>query len=197
MPPCMHSALRDQNLRLLSHVSSVSIKHAKDNACHGAFPAAASPGMLAQTSWHTANHVTTVSHAPDGMTNLKGSAVGISPDCCGSSKSLLCAAEQEAHIARLRNLEASGDASLQNGLDAAVSTLRSIPPYGHREVPSTSFLHSCVLLHHPAGTYLAMPLVYDRTSPRPCFPCPHHVHTSMVYRLPCVTRGARHCRCRC
>ncbi len=60
MPPCMHSALRDQNLRLLSHVSSVSIKHAKDNACHGAFPAAASPGMLAQPSWHTANHVTTL-----------------------------------------------------------------------------------------------------------------------------------------
>jgi Ssl1-like len=41
---------------------------------------------------------------------------------------------QEAHIARLRNMDASGDASLQNGLDAAVATLRSIPPYGHREV---------------------------------------------------------------
>lgn len=33
--------MRDQNLRLLPHVSSVSIKHAKDNCCYGAFPAAA------------------------------------------------------------------------------------------------------------------------------------------------------------
>jgi hypothetical protein len=42
---------------------------------------------------------------------------------------------QEAHVARLRgNLETGGDASLQNGLDLAVATLRSIPPYGHREV---------------------------------------------------------------
>ena len=34
-------------------------------------------------------------------------------------------------------MDASGDASLQNGLDAAVATLRSIPPYGHREVLNT------------------------------------------------------------
>lgn len=41
----------------------------------------------------------------------------------------------EAHIARLRrNLDTGGDASLQNALDVAVDALKSIPPYGHREV---------------------------------------------------------------
>ncbi len=46
-----------------------------------------------------------------------------------------CAVDQEAHIAKLRmNLDAGGDASLQNGLDMAVASLKSIPPYGHREV---------------------------------------------------------------
>mmetsp|Transcript_11153 Transcript_11153/g.33448 ORF Transcript_11153/g.33448 Transcript_11153/m.33448 type:complete len:453 (+) Transcript_11153:338-1696(+) len=40
----------------------------------------------------------------------------------------------EAHIARLQALDAAGDASLQNGLDLAVAALKSIPPYGHREV---------------------------------------------------------------
>ena len=43
-------------------------------------------------------------------------------------------APQEAHIARLQALDAAGDASLQNGLDLAVAGLKSIPPYGHREV---------------------------------------------------------------
>jgi transcription initiation factor TFIIH subunit 2 len=33
-----------------------------------------------------------------------------------------------------RSLDTAGDASLQNGLDLAVSSLASIPPYGHREV---------------------------------------------------------------
>ncbi|PSC68451.1 general transcription factor IIH subunit 2 [Micractinium conductrix] len=41
----------------------------------------------------------------------------------------------EAHVARLRaNLDTGGDASLQNALDLAVDSLKSIPPYGHREV---------------------------------------------------------------
>lgn len=42
----------------------------------------------------------------------------------------------EAHLAKLRggDLEAGGDASLQNAIDLAVGSLRSIPPYGHREV---------------------------------------------------------------
>lgn len=49
---------------------------------------------------------------------------------------------QEAHIARLRgNLEADGDASLQNALDLTVASLRSIPPYGHRE---SLFLYSAL-----------------------------------------------------
>ncbi len=42
---------------------------------------------------------------------------------------------QEAHISKLKEgLDAGGDASLQNGLDLAVSALKSVPPYGHREV---------------------------------------------------------------
>lgn len=41
---------------------------------------------------------------------------------------------QEAHIAKLQgNLDASGDASLQNAMDMATESLKSIPPYGHRE----------------------------------------------------------------
>jgi hypothetical protein len=48
---------------------------------------------------------------------------------------------QEAHIAKLRsNLEASGDASLQNAMNLAVDSLKSIPPYGHREVDGSSLL---------------------------------------------------------
>lgn len=42
---------------------------------------------------------------------------------------------QEAHIAKLKEaLDAGGDASLQNGLDLAVASLKTVPPYGHREV---------------------------------------------------------------
>lgn len=42
---------------------------------------------------------------------------------------------QEAHIAKLKEaLDAGGDASLQNGLDLAVAALKTVPPYGHREV---------------------------------------------------------------
>ena len=42
---------------------------------------------------------------------------------------------QEAHISKLKEgLDAGGDASLQNGLDLAVAALKSVPPYGHREV---------------------------------------------------------------
>ncbi|DBA94955.1 TPA: hypothetical protein ACH3X1_002481 [Trebouxia sp. C0004] len=41
----------------------------------------------------------------------------------------------EAHISKLKEgLDAGGNASLQNGLDLAVSALKSVPPYGHREV---------------------------------------------------------------
>ena len=40
---------------------------------------------------------------------------------------------QDAHIAKLRQaLDTGGDASLQNALDLAVDSLKSIPPYGHR-----------------------------------------------------------------
>ncbi len=42
---------------------------------------------------------------------------------------------QEAHIAKLRSsLDAEGDASLQNALTLCVDSLKTIPPYGHREV---------------------------------------------------------------
>ena len=50
---------------------------------------------------------------------------------------------QEAHIAKLKDaLDAGGDASLQNGLDLAVASLKTVPPYGHREVslPAMTFL---------------------------------------------------------
>ncbi|KAK9805068.1 hypothetical protein WJX73_010881 [Symbiochloris irregularis] len=41
----------------------------------------------------------------------------------------------EAHIAKLRSsLDAEGDASLQNALTLCVDSLKTIPPYGHREV---------------------------------------------------------------
>ncbi|KAK9846713.1 hypothetical protein WJX84_011717 [Apatococcus fuscideae] len=44
-------------------------------------------------------------------------------------------ASPEVHISKLRsNLDAGGDASLMNGLQMAVDSLRSIPSYGHREV---------------------------------------------------------------
>ena len=42
---------------------------------------------------------------------------------------------QEAHIAKLQGaMDAGGDASLQNAMNVAVESLKSIPPYGHREV---------------------------------------------------------------
>ncbi|KAK9828063.1 hypothetical protein WJX81_007161 [Elliptochloris bilobata] len=41
----------------------------------------------------------------------------------------------EAHIAKLRAaLDCGGDASLMNALETATDALKSIPPYGHREV---------------------------------------------------------------
>ncbi|EIE24534.1 transcription factor TFIIH, 44 kDa subunit, partial [Coccomyxa subellipsoidea C-169] len=44
------------------------------------------------------------------------------------------AGSPEAHISKLQgNLDASGDASLQNAMDMAAESLKSIPPYGHRE----------------------------------------------------------------
>ena len=50
---------------------------------------------------------------------------------------------QEAHIAKLQGaLDAGGDASLQNAMNLAIESLRSIPPYGHREV---------LLLLHPSA----------------------------------------------
>ena len=53
------------------------------------------------------------------------------------------AALQEFHIGKLRsNLDAGGDASLMNGLDMAVDSLKSIPSYGHREV---HHLYLCLL----------------------------------------------------
>ena len=46
----------------------------------------------------------------------------------------VCIRTQEAHVAKLSgNLDSSGDASLQNGLDTSVNALKAIPPYGHRE----------------------------------------------------------------
>lgn len=47
---------------------------------------------------------------------------------------------QEAHIAKLQGaLDTGGDASLQNAMNLAIESLRSIPPYGHREV--SAFAH--------------------------------------------------------
>ena len=52
---------------------------------------------------------------------------------------------QEAHVSKLRAaLDASGDASLQNGLEMAVDSLKTIPPYGHREVPLDHLKLHCV-----------------------------------------------------
>ena len=49
-------------------------------------------------------------------------------------------ARQEAHVARLRaDTTCSGDASLQNGLSLALSSLQHVPPYGHREVNYQDF----------------------------------------------------------
>lgn len=46
---------------------------------------------------------------------------------------------QEAHVSKLKEgVDAGGDASLQNGLDLAVASLKSVPPYGHREVCACS-----------------------------------------------------------
>lgn len=48
---------------------------------------------------------------------------------------------QETHISKLKEgMDAGGDASLQNGLDLAVSSLKSVPPYGHREVCVLAFI---------------------------------------------------------
>lgn len=54
--------------------------------------------------------------------------------CLGSAPAdVVCM--QEAHIAKLKtSLDAEGDASLQNALTLCVDSLKSIPPYGHREV---------------------------------------------------------------
>ena len=47
---------------------------------------------------------------------------------------------QEAHIAKLQGaMDAGGDASLQNAMNVAVDSLKSIPPYGHREVLTLSY----------------------------------------------------------
>ena len=56
---------------------------------------------------------------------------------------MLCV--QEAHIARLQgSLDASGDASLQNAMNLAIESLKSIPPYGHREVGvHHTHVHAC------------------------------------------------------
>ncbi|CAK0742284.1 hypothetical protein CVIRNUC_001385 [Coccomyxa viridis] len=45
------------------------------------------------------------------------------------------AGSPEAHIAKLQGaMDAGGDASLQNAMNVALDSLKSIPPYGHREV---------------------------------------------------------------
>ena len=70
---------------------------------------------------------------------------------------------QEAHIAKLKSsLDADGDASLQNALTLCVDSLKSIPPYGHREVgcrcllrgvtSSTNCTHLQMLLLLQAGS---------------------------------------------
>lgn len=41
----------------------------------------------------------------------------------------------ELHIEKLKaNIDTSGDASLQNGLETALETLSGVPPYGHKEI---------------------------------------------------------------
>jgi transcription initiation factor TFIIH subunit 2 len=52
---------------------------------------------------------------------------------------------QEAHIARLQgSLDAAGDASLQNAMNLAIESLKSVPPYGHREARLIRPPRSCV-----------------------------------------------------
>ena len=54
---------------------------------------------------------------------------------------------QEAHIAKLQGaMDAGGDASLQNAMNVAVDSLKSIPPYGHREVLTLSRAQYCQIL---------------------------------------------------
>ena len=56
---------------------------------------------------------------------------------------------QEAHVSKLKEgVDAGGDASLQNGLDLAVASLKSVPPYGHREVCSLPITHKLLLGTH-------------------------------------------------
>ena len=64
---------------------------------------------------------------------------------------------QEAHISKLKEgVDAGGDASLQNGLDMAVASLKSVPPYGHREVcPLLEYkMMAVVLLTSPSWLLL-------------------------------------------
>lgn len=64
----------------------------------------------------------------------------------------VCHDEQETHIAKLKaNLDAAGDASLQNSVQLAVDALQTVPPYGHREV-----LHSPTII----GKNTARPQAY-------------------------------------
>lgn len=67
--------------------------------------------------------------------------------------------KQEAHIAKLRSsLDAEGDASLQNALTLCVDSLKSIPPYGHREVRDLTA--PCWRLLQAASNHLAYPLKF-------------------------------------
>ena len=63
---------------------------------------------------------------------------------------------QEAHISKLKEgVDAGGDASLQNGLDMAVASLKSVPPYGHREVcPLEYKMMAVALLTSPSWLLL-------------------------------------------
>ena len=65
---------------------------------------------------------------------------------------------QEAHVARLQgSLTAGGDASLQNAMNLATESLKSIPPYGHREarflanIPVCIALWACTCCAHACG----------------------------------------------
>lgn len=82
---------------------------------------------------------------------------------------------QETHISKLKEgMEAGGDASLQNGLDLAVSSLKSVPPYGHREV--------CVLTSAiQSRSYQLLPWVY------PLYLL--SLHLSAVMMLPSISQG--------